>query len=221
MKTARNETVEQYLAAVEREASALPPERRQELLADLAEHVDVALAERPEGDPAAVREVLRELGDPRTIATTALREAGPHPAGAGHPTAGPAVPPPAGPGYAPGGPARRGGRERISPWCAVVLLAVASPLSLVAPALLTGVVRIAGVVMLWLTPSWPVGRRWIATLVTVLVIAVPNTIALLTDVSGMGAAGIAALTVAQFVVPLAVSVWLWRTARRPESGPAA
>ncbi|MEE1742597.1 hypothetical protein [Streptomyces sp. BE147] len=70
MKTA--EIVQDYLRAVEREASALPAERRQELLADLAEHIEVTRAERP---GTAVVVVLAELGDPRTIAATALAEA--------------------------------------------------------------------------------------------------------------------------------------------------
>lgn len=68
-----SELVRDYLAAVEREASALPAERRQELVADLAEHIEIALAERPGGSD---REILRELGDPRTIAATALQESG-------------------------------------------------------------------------------------------------------------------------------------------------
>ncbi|GAA2462258.1 hypothetical protein GCM10010433_75730 [Streptomyces pulveraceus] len=70
MKTA--DLVQDYLRAVEREASALPAERRQELLADLAEHIEVTRAERP---GTAVVVVLAELGDPRTIAATALAEA--------------------------------------------------------------------------------------------------------------------------------------------------
>lgn len=71
--------VRDYLSAVEREASALPPDRRQELVADLAEHVEVTRAERP---GATLGEILAELGDPRTIAATALAEAGSRPAGA-------------------------------------------------------------------------------------------------------------------------------------------
>ncbi|MEE1746683.1 MULTISPECIES: HAAS signaling domain-containing protein [unclassified Streptomyces] len=69
---AGGELVREYLAAVEREASALPAERRQELVADLAEHIEVALTERPE----SCRDILRELGDPRTMAATAFQESG-------------------------------------------------------------------------------------------------------------------------------------------------
>ncbi len=65
--------VRNYLSAVERESSALPADRRQELLADLAEHIEVTRTERPEG---TVGGILAELGDPRTIAATALAEAG-------------------------------------------------------------------------------------------------------------------------------------------------
>lgn len=53
--------VRNYLSAVERESSALPADRRQELLADLAEHIEVTRTERPD---AAIGEILTELGDP-------------------------------------------------------------------------------------------------------------------------------------------------------------
>jgi hypothetical protein len=39
--------VRTYLSAVERESSALPADRRQELLTDLAEHIEVTRTERP------------------------------------------------------------------------------------------------------------------------------------------------------------------------------
>ncbi|WP_327308896.1 hypothetical protein OG730_39920 [Streptomyces sp. NBC_01298] len=82
MKTSAD-PVRDYLSAVERESSALPSERRRELLADLAEHIEVTRAERP---GVTIGEVLAELGDPRTIAATALAEAGSE--GAGVPAAG-------------------------------------------------------------------------------------------------------------------------------------
>ncbi|MEU9361572.1 hypothetical protein AB0D35_26150 [Streptomyces sp. NPDC048301] len=68
MNLSTSPSVQHFLAAVEREASALPADRRQELLADLSEHIDVALSERPGQEQA----ILAELGDPRTIATSAL-----------------------------------------------------------------------------------------------------------------------------------------------------
>lgn len=90
MKTSAD-PVSDYLSAVEREASALPADRRRELLADLAEHIEVTRAERPH---VTIGEVLAELGDPRTIAATALAEAGdgvvgsPAESGAAHPSGG-------------------------------------------------------------------------------------------------------------------------------------
>jgi uncharacterized membrane protein len=60
----------QFLDAVEREAAGLPADVRTELLADLAEHIDTALAERP----GSIDQVVRELGDPRTIAASAATE---------------------------------------------------------------------------------------------------------------------------------------------------
>ncbi|WP_043254967.1 HAAS signaling domain-containing protein [Streptomyces sp. Tu6071] len=64
--------VRDYLAAVARESALLPPDVRQELMADLGEHIEVALAQRPGG----VREILAEMGDPRAIAATAMQELG-------------------------------------------------------------------------------------------------------------------------------------------------
>ncbi|MXG30489.1 HAAS signaling domain-containing protein, partial [Streptomyces sp. YIM 132580] len=61
MKTDDNTLVREYLATVERESTALPAAARQELLADLSEHIEVARTERP-GD---VRAILHEVGDPR------------------------------------------------------------------------------------------------------------------------------------------------------------
>jgi hypothetical protein len=68
MSLKTSQAAQSFLTAVEREASALPAERRQELLADLVEHIEVALFERPGQEHA----ILAELGDPRTIAATAL-----------------------------------------------------------------------------------------------------------------------------------------------------
>ncbi|MDT0421383.1 HAAS signaling domain-containing protein [Streptomyces evansiae] len=64
--------VRDYLAAVARESALLSPDVRQELMADLGEHIEVALAQRPGG----VREILAEMGDPRAIAATAMQELG-------------------------------------------------------------------------------------------------------------------------------------------------
>lgn len=83
MQTTSHPLVEKYLAAVARETAGLDEERRRELLADLDEHIAVALAGQEHPDDAAVRAVLARLGDPRTIAASAHGENPAGPAGAG------------------------------------------------------------------------------------------------------------------------------------------
>ncbi|MER5207820.1 hypothetical protein [Streptomyces sp. NPDC002825] len=64
--------VTDYLATIEREASFLPAGRREELLADLREHLAVAVGD--EEDPQAVREALERLGSPSAIVAAARAE---------------------------------------------------------------------------------------------------------------------------------------------------
>lgn len=66
-----------YLDRVRIALASLPLERRDEIVADLREHIDAAVAERP-GDEAFLRTVLDRLGDPAAIAAEA-REAYPWP----------------------------------------------------------------------------------------------------------------------------------------------
>lgn len=49
MKTATPPEIRRYLAAVEREAAALPAQERRELVPDLDEHIRTTLAELPPG----------------------------------------------------------------------------------------------------------------------------------------------------------------------------
>lgn len=69
-------SVRAYLAAVAQHASALPDSTRGELLANLREHIDVALAESERADEEAVRQILDQLGRPETVAAAALAEEG-------------------------------------------------------------------------------------------------------------------------------------------------
>ncbi|MFJ5832213.1 HAAS signaling domain-containing protein [Streptomyces sp. NPDC093089] len=64
--------VTDYLATIEREASFLPVGRRAELLADLREHLAVAVGD--EQDPAAVRAAVERLGTPSAIVAAARAE---------------------------------------------------------------------------------------------------------------------------------------------------
>lgn len=62
-----------WLERVERLAGDLPPGERTELLADLREHLDVALADHP--DAAEVQVVLDRLGDPADVVAAARSDA--------------------------------------------------------------------------------------------------------------------------------------------------
>ncbi|MET8677998.1 hypothetical protein ABZW18_10505 [Streptomyces sp. NPDC004647] len=124
MKTTDHPLVETYLATVAREATGLSPERRSELLADLTEHIAVALEEETTPGDEGVRGVLERLGAPRTIVATAQGEEPPMP------------------------PASRW--HTIAP---LVLLPIAGPLTVVTP-LIGGIALIAGTVLLWIAPQW-------------------------------------------------------------------
>jgi hypothetical protein len=70
--------VEDYLRHLEAVASILPAYRREELLAEIREHLAEALRQVPAGDEAAVRSVLERLGSPEEIVAAAAE---PMPAG--------------------------------------------------------------------------------------------------------------------------------------------
>jgi uncharacterized membrane protein len=199
MKTSAD-SVRDYLAAVERECSALPADRRQELLADLAEHIEVTRAERP---GTAVGEILAELGDPRTIAATALAEAGN--AAAGVPAARDGA----------GAAARRG---KVHPLVPLVMLTVpflvASLLPDVSAAqFFSTSFRVVGAVLLCTSVHWTAVQKTTG----VLLAAVLPTVAITIWVSS----GIAPESDTPAVVANAVTLvllggtaaWLWRGRR--------
>jgi uncharacterized membrane protein len=63
----RDALVDDYLRRLEAAASGLPRERRRELVAEIAEHIEAALEGGPR-DEASVRNVLERLGPPEEIA---------------------------------------------------------------------------------------------------------------------------------------------------------
>jgi uncharacterized membrane protein len=72
MKTVTPDSlVADYLRRLEAAASALPQERRAELLEEIREHVDDALRETCAADEVAIRNVLERLGPPEEIAAAA------------------------------------------------------------------------------------------------------------------------------------------------------
>ena len=87
MMTQTDELVAAYLARVERAASRLPAARREELLGDLREHIEIARAQSEAVTEAQVRTILDRLGDPESIVAAADTQTD-------LPPAGPATPPP-------------------------------------------------------------------------------------------------------------------------------
>ena len=74
MKKTANALVGRYLDELRRLTSDLPPARQQELIADIAAHIDAALGELPGAGDEDVRRVLAEVGDPHLIAEEARHE---------------------------------------------------------------------------------------------------------------------------------------------------
>lgn len=198
MKTenAQSTVVRQYLAAVEREAAALPADRRQELVSDLAEHIEIALAERP-GSSA---DILRELGDPRVIVATALQESG---AATGAEGAG---------AHGATGKAGAGkaARRRAPAWVVALLPAVGFVVGQAEP--YTGLgLRVVAFVMLCRSRHWTWDQKWIgltATAVVPLLMAVAAYFGCLPD--PMPSALRMSVVISSVVLMLGGAGWLWK-----------
>ncbi|HEV8403697.1 MAG TPA: hypothetical protein VGQ31_11770 [Candidatus Limnocylindrales bacterium] len=66
--------VDDYLGRLEAAAGAIEGDRRAELVADVREHIDLALADRGTADEATVRMVLDRLGSPAEIVAAEMGE---------------------------------------------------------------------------------------------------------------------------------------------------
>ena len=64
--------VRDYLNDLDRALRDLPRDRRHEIVADIGSHIDSALADIPMPSPAAVDQILDNLGTPETIAAAAF-----------------------------------------------------------------------------------------------------------------------------------------------------
>ncbi|MGW4432941.1 HAAS signaling domain-containing protein [Streptomyces tendae] len=199
--TSSADLVRDYLDAVEREAAALPADRRQELLADLAEHIDVTRAERPHAAPG---EILAELGDPRTIAATALAEAGSGGAGVA-PGLGGAVP-----------PVRRG---KVHPLVPLLMLTLPYLVTTFLPdvpglALCSGLIRIAGGVLLCTSVHWTPVRKVVGVVLALVAPTVAGIVWRETTVAPAGDTPALVANLVALAVVAGTSAWLWRSRRR-------
>jgi uncharacterized membrane protein len=80
MNGTRHREVGEYLRRLQRFMGDLPPERRDEILAEIEDHISEDLAERPAATDADVRNVLERVGDPGDIAAEARERFGIKPA---------------------------------------------------------------------------------------------------------------------------------------------
>ncbi|MEU3059466.1 hypothetical protein AB0P12_10070 [Streptomyces subrutilus] len=198
MKTSAD-LVRDYLSTVEREASAVPADRRQELLADLAEHIEVTRAERP---GAAIGDVLAELGDPRAIAATALAEAGSGALGA--PARGAA-----------GAPARRG---KVHPLVPLLMLTVPYLVSTTLPhvpaaGFCSTLFRVIGAVLLCTSVHWTSVQKTTGVLLTAVLPTVAISIWVVSAAAPSGDIPALLANLAMLALLTATTAWLWRTRR--------
>ncbi len=190
MKT--DSEIRRYLASVERAVPALPAPQREELMEDLAEHIEVNLAERPGQLPA----ILAELGDPQEIAATALRE---NAADADHAT--------------PRNPQLVVGALAAGSTLSLVGASVEHSVALTVVAVIT---LVGAVLALCRSPWWTPARKW----TTVGLLLVPNWIlhalahTLPTPSHGTGTV----LTLVELAVRAATLIWLWHSRVAPPQG---
>jgi uncharacterized membrane protein len=147
--------VSDYLGRLERAAQPLPADRRGELIAEVHEHIESALAEAGTRDEVTARNVLERLGAPEEIVAAETGSGGE-----------PATPPPV---------AVR--RSRLGPAevLAILLLTVGAVfLPVVGP--------LMGLVLVWMSGEWTTREKWVATLIVVVLLALP--VLLLLGVSG-------------------------------------
>ncbi|MFJ7271402.1 HAAS signaling domain-containing protein [Streptomyces sp. NPDC099050] len=198
MKTSAD-PVRDYLSAVEREGSALPADRRRELLADLAEHIEVTRAERP---GVTVGEVLAELGDPRTIAATALAEAG---------SGGVGAPAPDGAGAA----VRRGKVHPMVPLLMLTLpflFASAFP-SVPGSGFCSTLFRVIGAVLLCTSVHWTPARKATGVLLTAVLPTLAIAVWKWAVAVPVGDAPAHLANAATLVLLAGTTAWLWRVRR--------
>ncbi|MFB6631388.1 hypothetical protein ACFCWY_15925 [Streptomyces sp. NPDC056362] len=182
--------VTDYLDTIEREASFLAPGRREELLADLREHLAVAVGD--EEDPQAVRTALERLGSPSAIVAAARAEEPESPAASGSTTAATAP-------------------NRTRDTLTAVLIGVTGIAGVAgsAPSVLALIVSLF---LLWTSDSWDRGTKALATALTV----APPVVVLVSAflLSGFGVWELLTVLAVGVTLPVVAAVLLLRTRPR-------
>lgn len=184
MKTTEHPLVRDYLNTLTREAAALPPEHGAELVADLTEHITIALTQIPEPDEHHIRDLLERLGDPRTIVATAQEGTTPAPT--------------------------TGRWHTIAP---LLLLPAAAPLSALGP-LPGGIALTLGLILLWTAPHWNKRDKTIATTATAVAMIGLATTGLIAATFGHPLAALLTGAAIITVIPTLACIHLFRARRR-------
>lgn len=140
--------IDDYLGRLRAASWPLPATRREELQAEVSEHIDAALADAGARDEATVRNVLGRLGSPEDIASAE---------GAAPPSTEPAS-------WAAASAVTRS-------WGAVEILAIL--LLTVGAVILPFVGPIAGLVFTWASRLWTTREKGIATAIVVILLSLP------------------------------------------------
>jgi uncharacterized membrane protein len=141
--------IRDYLRRLDLAASGLPPDRRDELTAEVRDHIDAALSEAGTRDEVTVRNVLERLGQPEEIVSAEAEiQAGGTDAAAVLPRA--------------AAPASIGATEIA----AILLLTVGS-------FLLPVVGPLIGLIFVWMSANWTRRHKLIATAIVAILIVVP------------------------------------------------
>jgi uncharacterized membrane protein len=157
--------IRDYLGRLEAAAWPLSADRRGELLAEVREHIESALAEAGQRDEVTSRNVLERLGAPEEIVAAEAEAGG---------TTG-WIPPPS------------TANERRSQWG---LVEVGAILLLTVGAIFLPIVGpMIGLLLVWISTEWTTPQKWVATGIVLILLLVP--VLLLLGVSGgSGGSGI-------------------------------
>ncbi len=154
--------VSEYLGRLEAAAQPLPADRRGELIAEVEEHIESALAEAGNRDQVTARNVLERLGPPEEIVAAEAGEGG-----------------------APA-PAPQVVIVERSGWGATELAAIL--FMTVGAVLLPFFGPIIGIVLVWASAQWTASQKWIATAIVLILLFLP-VLLLFAARAGVGVSG--------------------------------